>query len=195
MNRISNRQVVFNVIKEPMLRYTLLIALVTSILLCAYSFYFIIPQFGGQLAAYTKDASVRLATHLKGTLPLHKSVLTKKSFTPYIQSEISILMRDLRIEKMKIFSNTGDIVFSSDPKDIGKKNSHDYFFNLVAKGQIFSKVVKKDHKTMEGRIAGREVVETYVPLMTDGAFKGAVEVYYDITENNHILSGLLNLWR
>ena len=191
MNRISNRQVVFNVIKEPVLRYTLLIALTTSILLCTYSFYFIIPQFGGQLAAYTKDASVRVATHLKGTLPLQEDALTQKSFTPYIQSEISLLMKDLRIEKIKIFTNTGDIVFSSDPKDIGQKNTHDYFFNLIAKGQIFSQVVKKDHKTMEGRIAGREVVETYVPLMTDGVFNGAVEVYYDISKNSHILSGLL----
>ena len=46
--------------------------------------------------------------------------------------------------------------------------------------------------SLEERTVDTEVVESYIPLMQEGIFKGAVEVYYDITENMEALSELLN---
>ncbi len=195
MMTIYTKKTLINIVKEPVLRYTLLIALVTPVILCYYSFYFVFPQFGDQLAKYTEDAAVRVGNHLKETISLRNDILDAQTFTPHIKSEIAILMRDLRIEKIKIFSKDGTVIYSSTPEEIGSKNSHDYFFNLIAKGEVYSKVVKKNSRTMEGRVVENEVVESYVPFMAGNLFQGAVEVYYDITKNHAILDGLLNRLR
>ncbi len=144
------------------------------------------------MTLYTEDVSERVAAHLKGTLFSHGDTLTIGSFDQDVNNEIFQLMKDLRIEKIKTFSNTGVVLFSSDQEDIGQKNIHDYFQTRVARGDIFSKLVKKGTKTMEGRIAQIEVVETYVPLMKDGVFLGAVEIYFDITRNREMIRTLLN---
>ncbi len=175
-----------------MLRNPLLVAVILAAFFPAYSIYYIFPQFNHQLIQYTEDMSVRVATHLKGPLFSHGESLTEQSFNPAVKSEILKIMKDLRIEKIKTFSNTGIVLFSSDQEDIGRKNIHEYFQTRVAQGDIFSNVVKKGTKTMEGQIAQIEVVETYVPLMQDGVFLGAVEIYYDITRNSGMTRALLN---
>ena len=191
MRTISAGQIILTIFKEPILRYTLLTAILSILFLSCYSFYAIFPQFGSQLADYTEDTAVRVATHLRETIFSEENELTDASFPADVKNEIFILMNDLRLEKIKIFSSTGIILFSSDSKDIGTKTTHDYFYTLIAGGETYSKVVKKNTRTLEGRLVGREVVESYVPFMDNGTFKGAVEIYYDITGNSEILSDLL----
>ncbi len=192
MQQITNKEVFLNLFKQPLLRYTLLITVITVTFLPVYSFYYIFPQFNNQLTKYTQDAAIRVATHLKETIFIHGTTLTQESFSNEVSIEILKLKTDLRIEKIKIFSETGIVLFSSNPKDIGQKNDHDYFYNKIALGFNYSKLVKKNTKTLEGRIVNAEVVESYIPLMQQNIFKGAVEVYYDITENYTDLTMLLN---
>ena len=68
--------------------------------------------------------------------------------------------------KLKIFSESGEIIYSTESKDIGNMNEKDYFHQIVSKGNVFTKVVKKDTKTLEDQEVAIDVVETYVPLMT-----------------------------
>ena len=98
---------------------------------------------------------------------------------------------DFELMKIKVFASDGEIVYSTSEKDIGKINEKDYFHNIVAKGRVFSKVVYKDTKSLEGQVVNEDVVETYVPIMHAGSFIGAFEVYFDITANKNDLDGLL----
>ena len=109
-----------------------------------------------------------------------------------MKTDILNLMRDLRVEQIKVFSKSGEVLFSSNPEDVGKMNTHEYFLTHVAQGKIYSKMVRENSKTLEGRTVAAEVVETYVPLMSMGRFEGAIEVYYDITANMTSLTVLLN---
>lgn len=187
----SLKEIVLNIFREPLLRYTLLIAAISSIFFSAYCLFYIFPRFNQQLSLYAQDASIRVARHLKNaTLPPDRELSTA-SFSDQTKAEITSMMQDLDIEKITIFSALGLIVYSSDPKDIGGKNTHSYFFEQVARGQIYSKVVKKNEKTAEGRTVSAEVVETYVPLMDKEKFTAAVEVYYDITQNSRSLAELI----
>ncbi|MCF6248980.1 MAG: GAF domain-containing protein [Desulfobacula sp.] len=192
MTKIQNKEVFAYIIKQPMLRYTLLISIATAIFFPIYSFYFIFPQFNSQLKNYTQDAAIRVATHLKETLYTHGLSLTKESFSNNVIKDIVKLKQDLRIEKIKIFSHSGVVLYSSNPEDIGKKNTHDYFYEKIVLGEIYSKIVRKNTKTLEGRVVNFEVVESYVPLMQEGVFKGAFEIYYDITSNYKALTRSLN---
>ena len=103
------------------------------------------------------------------------------------------MKEDFVLERFKIFSKQGEVIFSTTPKDIGNKNKNDYFYNIVAKGNVYTKVVNKDTPSLEGRIVTTNVVETYVPLLANGSFIGAFEIYYDITARKKNLDNLLAL--
>jgi hypothetical protein len=91
----------------------------------------------------------------------------------------------------KAFSPSGEVVFSADPNEVGEINQNRYFHDFVAKGKVYAKVVAKDEASLEGRKVTRDVLETYVPLMNNGKFLGAFEIYYDITGRKKELDKLL----
>ena len=91
--------------------------------------------------------------------------------------------------KIKVFAPDGEIVFSSSEKEVGTINEKDYFHNIVAKGGVFTKVVKKDTKSLEEQIVNVDVMETYVPVMFAGSFAGAFD--YMNFKNNGVEQGAL----
>lgn len=79
--------------------------------------------------------------------------------------------------RYKLFDHRGVIIHATRPEDVGQKNTKPYFDNLVRKGQTFAKI-----ETDENFGESRSVVsEAYVPIMSVGEFRGAVEVYVDVT--------------
>jgi len=76
---------------------------------------------------------------------------------------------------LKVFSASGEIVFSDDPNEIGDINQRRYFHDIVAKGKVYAEVVPKDKESLEGRKLTSDVLETYVPLMNDGRFLGLLK--------------------
>ncbi len=184
-------EIVKNIFKRPLLRYTFIISTAISVFLPAYGHFMIYPEFQNQLKDYAKDTAMRVATHLKSSIYSHGTTLTAQSITPKVIGDVTSLTKDLKIEKIKIFAKSGLVLFSTAPQDIGQKNKHSYFFEHIAKGKTFSKIVDEQDMTMEGRKVTSKVVETYIPLMAEGEFKGAVEVYYDITESGHKLAAII----
>lgn len=190
--QIKYVDVVKTLFRLPLLRYTLFISMAISVFLPAYGNFFIYPQFNKQLKDYTEDTAIRVANHLKSRVTLHGKNLTEHSFTQEVVKDVMGIVKNLDIEKIKIFSQSGIVLFSTDTEDIGQKNRHSYFYDYIAKGNTYSKVVDENTKTMEGRTVDSKVVESYIPLMASGEFKGAVEVYYDITKNGKTLTTLIS---
>jgi hypothetical protein len=96
------------------------------------------------------------------------------------------------LERLKIFNKSGEVIYSTNPKDIGTFNKEDYFHNIVATGKVHTNVVKKNTTSLEGRVVTSDVVEIYVPLSRGARFNGAFEIYYDITEKKLELDRLLS---
>ena len=109
-----------------------------------------------------------------------------------IGPELSGLRHEFHLERLKIFDAQGAVIFSTTPAEVGTRNEKSYFRSVVAQGQPYTLLVKKEKKTLEDRVVAIDVVETYVPVMRHGRFVGAVEIYYDITgrlqRHNHTLS-------
>ncbi|MCZ6774168.1 MAG: response regulator [Proteobacteria bacterium] len=118
-----------------------------------------------------------------------------------------ILASDLRVFEFagkagnvfryKVFGPDGRIVFASRASDVGKTNTKPYFSDLVTKGHTFVKIEEEEEFG-----GGRTIVsEAYVPIMDHDRFKGAIEVYVDMTApavahreaGNLALMGLLTL--
>lgn len=193
MKTEKTSRILSNILKTPLLRIFLITSLFVSAIFPLYSVFYIIPSFSMRLTANTEDEAVRTASYLKHLIINEKTELTTDSLSNETISEIRKLKEDFRLEKIKIFSKQGEIIFSTAPEEIGEKNKNDYFYNIVAKGNVYTKVVRKDTKSLEGRIVTADVVETYVPVLSNGTFTGAFEIYYDITDRKKEMDNLLAL--
>lgn len=106
-------------------------------------------------------------------------------------ADLAALTRVSDIYRLKIFDHDGNIVWSSRPGEIGTVTSNDYFFDTVARGNLFSKLARKSpdqidafdlHATSITLDSERIVAEVYAPVLGGGQFAGAIEFYSDISE-------------
>jgi len=156
--------------------------LYSSLLACLFpllNLVLIYPRYQAHLLGGIKEEARKVAHHLSRMAKVEASSLRielSREGEPF-------LLQDFGVSKIKVLDQQGEVIYSSDPKDIGTVNRHDYFQRVVAKGQDFTRVVEKEERTSDGETINRDVVETYQPLMLDGAFAGAFELYYDITHH------------
>lgn len=184
--------IVAHTLKTPILRNILIGCLAISVFFPIYSTFFMLPLFSNELVADTEDEANRTAAYLISSLSLKPDHFTKDSFSPQVVRGINQAMKDLQLEKIKAFSKSGEIIYSTDVKDIGIINRKPYFHEIVAKGRKYSIIVRKNGETAENRIVDRDVAEVYIPIMHDNAFGGAFEIYYDITDRKQKLDDLLS---
>lgn len=180
----------FSIFRLNYLRNILIVAVIIATLLATGNILFIYPSFSNLLTNYKVNEAVRMASHLKSYLRADETELSHDVFSE-IFHEIQEHLKHFKMMNLKVFSKSGEILFSKDPKDIGKINNNSYFFDIVAKGKTYAKVVKKGAKSVEGQKFQAHVVNTYIPIMNNDAFLGAFEVYYDITGAKERLDRLL----
>ena len=184
-----------NILKVPFLRNILLASLVIVVVLPLYDIIFIYPAFTKLLSNDKRTDAIRIARHLSSILVSRETELTKDRLHAHLSEEMEQLKKarnDFELIKLKFFSKSGEIIFSSDPKDVGNINNEKYFREIVAHGKVYAEVIQKDSESLEGQKMPADVVETYVPLMRDKAFLGAFEIYYDITAKKAELDFLLS---
>ncbi len=180
------------VLRSRFLRNILILFIVIAISLVLYNTFFITPSLSKLLINATEDDAVRVTRHLASSMLIsEKTKIGKDSLHLQLSKETEKIKEDFELMNFKVFSAAGEIVFSADPTEIGEINRNTYFRDIVAKGKVHAKVVPKDRKSLEGRKVTSDVLETYVPLMDDGRFLGAFELYYDITERKKQLDRLV----
>ncbi|MBI4848750.1 MAG: PAS domain S-box protein [Nitrospirae bacterium] len=173
--------------KDRALRNIFIISVMIAVLFPLINIYYIYPLFTKLLVANTEDEAERTAGHLQAMLLSDVNDLKKESLPGDLPKRVGRAQNDFEFIKLKLFARDGEIIYSTEPKDIGEVNKHDYFRQMVAKGRNYSKVVKKDTKSLEGKVVKADVVETYIPIMKGDTFIGAFEIYYDITQRDQQL--------
>ncbi|MEE8534288.1 MAG: ATP-binding protein [Alphaproteobacteria bacterium] len=81
-----------------------------------------------------------------------------------------------RIFRYKIYDPDGRIVHASRQEDIGTRTAKPYFSEIVAAGRVHVNL-----RDGEGPPNPSPYAEAYAPVMEGGAFKGAIEVYVDVS--------------
>ena len=180
-----------NIFKNGILRNILIVSIMLVTTLPLYDYLVIRPSFDKFLTESTNDEALKIANHFVTRFLPKETGLSKNTIKYYVSGDIENFQSDFRLTQFKIFSNSGEIIFSSDPKEIGNINNQRYFHEIVTKGKVITKGVQKETKSLEGQVMSVDVVETYVPLMSDGIFLGAFEIYYDITARKKQLDKLL----
>ena len=140
--------------------------------------HYIYPRFEKQLLDNTENKVVRMGKHLMRTI-LKSYSGGKFVISDEIKTYFDNTCKDFNLRKIKIFSNSGETIYSTSDEEFGEINKNTYFHDIVSKGKTYTKVVKKNTKSLENQIVDADVVETYVPIMKGGDFLGAFELYYD----------------
>jgi len=172
-------------------RNILILSILVVILLPAYNTAFVYPSITKLFNETLMKDATSIAKHFMSMFEAGTNELTQKSFNPQILKEIDTLRENFGLAKLKIFSKSGEILFSTDSKEIGGINAERYFQEIVAQGNVYTEVVKRNSDSLEHQRMLVDVVETYVPMVKDGVFLGAFEVYYNITEKKQNLESLL----
>ncbi len=164
------------------------IALGLAALFPSWEALFVYPRFESVLVRFTEDDAVRLTRHLSASLLKAPDLLHAERLTDDVIAEVTTAMQDFGVAEIKVFSASGLVLWASDAAKIGERNTHVYFRDIVAQGQPFSKLARKATESQEGQIVARDVVESYAPIMVDGRFQGAFEVYADVTGRLAVLA-------
>ncbi len=167
--------------KDRFLTILVLLSAASVLTLAAFNVFFLFPSFSHLLADVSEDDAVRIASHLGNIILSDRIPVERGSMPSAFREKAELLRKDFKLMKLLIFSPSGETVYSSDPGDIGHIVNERFFSEVVAKGKVYTEFVKKDSRSVSGQTAKTDVIETYVPIMKDGAFIGAAEVYMDIT--------------
>ena len=173
------------------LRIIALIIVLAVLSLPLFIIFFISPAVTTLVEENAKEESLRIASHLASMLISEEAVLERGVLPPNFPAEAEKVKKDFDLMKLRVFSASGEVIFSTDSEEIGTVNTELYFKNSVTRGGIYSSVARKGAKTLEGEISGVDVAETYVPITKEGKFSGAFEIYYDITERISKLNAVL----
>jgi signal transduction histidine kinase len=152
--------------------------------------YILYPSFDNYLIKITEQEALLFGNYISKTY-LEGGQELSENAVHQLSKHIETNLEDFQLEKFKLFAPDGRIMYSTSKEEIGMTNRKEYFFNTVAQGMPFTEVVKKDSHSLEGQIFTKDVVETYIPVISKGQFIGAFEIYYDITEKQQALSNIL----
>ncbi|RJQ46920.1 MAG: EAL domain-containing protein [Nitrospiraceae bacterium] len=178
--------------KEKLIKNIFLVSVAIAIIFPLTNIYIIFPAFTKLLITNTEHEAERVGSHLASMILKHDHELTRESVSEHFSGGKSdVVLKDFHLLKLKIFSPSGQIIHSSDQSETGEMNTNHYFNEIVAGGKPYTNVVKKGTQSLEGETVTADIVETYVPVMRNGQFAGAFEIYYDITGRSQILNSLV----
>lgn len=166
-------------------------SLAAVLVLPTYVYFFLTPKFTGLIIENSEHEAKQVTNHLISMFFPDAQKFTKDFVYQTLVQHDKNLQREFNIEKIKVFLANGEIVYSSEKEDIGEFNTNSYFIEVVGRGRLYSKIIKKEKETLEGRIVTVDVVEIYVPIMKDGLFVGAFEIYLDISSTYARLNSLM----
>lgn len=169
------KHIFFNIFKNRFFRNLLLFVTFFILVTPFYLFENISKRFSDEIFYNIKDDAKNVAKHIHSRHFDLETILL-------LNNDMGKIIEDFNVYKVRFFDNDGVIVISSQEEEIGQKNKYDYFYDIVAKGEIFHTLVKKDGISNEGIKMKKDIVEIYIPFMNGTNFLGSFELYYDVTD-------------
>lgn len=106
--------------------------------------------------------------------PITEETILPQKFIDSIEN----ISRVIGLPKVKIFTNAGIIVYSTDPTDLGNKTSKSFFSEMLVDG-----IPRSEIKVFKDSLQSSEIhlIETYIPIYENTVPVGAFEIYHNIT--------------
>ncbi|KAF0215118.1 MAG: hypothetical protein FD174_4219 [Geobacteraceae bacterium] len=124
--------------RDTFLRNILIVSVAAVLILPIYTALYTYPSFKQMLISYTEETAERLTLHLSNEMFPEGKELRKDLLTGAFFKGTENVIKDFKLMKIKVFSPTGEITYSTESKDIGKVNKERYFSEFVAKGKKYT---------------------------------------------------------
>lgn len=174
-----------------LLRIILLVSVIAICLFPLYTVTVLSPSFTELLIEDKKDDALLLALFFSNSLVSETGELKKGALPERFLSWVNSLNQNARYAKLKIFLPSGEIIYSTEPADIGHTNTRSYFRDIKTHGTVRAEVIPRNSASLENEVMPADVVETYVPIMKDDKLIGVFEIYYDISAEKQKLAALI----
>ncbi|MFO7606648.1 MAG: ATP-binding protein [Desulfurivibrionaceae bacterium] len=168
--------------------FRLLVFLIITIL-PLYSVFIMTPLFTDLIFGNLETSAINSARHLSRMIVGNPGI-TAASIPSELGEESRKFLNDFKILKIKIFSVDGTVVFSTTPENLGETYPDAGFWEKIANGSSYSKIVKEKNLSVDNESFQHDVIETYYPLTREGRLIGAVEIYTNVSRQQKALSSL-----
>jgi len=158
----------------------LLVSFLMVVVLLISNFFITFPSVKQQLIDLAEYETGQIANHLAKMVHADTPLSSVVESPTFIES-VEEVVTDFKLWKLKVFSASGITLYSTEISEIGQENRGKEFSDTIAQGKRFTQLRKKGDLSVEEAGIERDVVETYIPIMRDGHFIGAFEIYYDVT--------------
>lgn len=184
---------------ESLRRLFLLTAIVSAVMILLFSGFSFYRVFSGFVIASARDDSVNVChllidqqnRFLIGDVPGQGARLAVD------QNTLSSLDRNMRaflhpfdIIKIKVYDNSGRIIYSTDPTIIGRIDKNNGRLLNALEGNVDAKMTTKGevHDLDHEQLLDVDVVETYVPIRDEaGKVLGSSEVYLNVSKYRNLI--------
>jgi len=167
------------------------VSLVAISLFPIYTVGFLAPQFEELLVESTKDEAIRLARYISTLVVEEDEELRRGTLPARLLDRLGSLEGDGHLVKMRIFSPFGEIIYSTEPAEVGQFNKDAYFRQIAATGTGRAEIIPKQSRSLENEVVAADVVETYVPITKGGRLLGVFELYHNVSKGRSDLNRLI----
>jgi diguanylate cyclase (GGDEF)-like protein len=169
------------------------VSIITIVLFPLFTLFHQYPNITRLLEEFTVNEAVGIAKYLSGLIVVDDQELKPGSLTEEIVNQIRKVEQDAQFVRLRIYSPSGRILYSSKSEEIGAVNQDPYFRQMIADPKVLAESVERGGTSSENRYMSTDVVETYVPIIREGRLTGVFEIYYDISAEKQKLKNLINL--
>jgi hypothetical protein len=175
------------------LKLILLVSLATIVLFPLYVVLYERPAFVALHRQNIAEEAERFAIHLSSVIITEQAELKRESLPASLITQIRSLEKDPHFLKIKIFAPSGEVLYSTDPTEVGSVNRYPYFQEITSQARRRTQEVLRDTASLERKTMRTDVVETYVPVLRQGKVIGVFEIYYNISAEKEKLEALVSL--
>jgi signal transduction histidine kinase len=136
-----------------------------------------------QAESHNVDLARTLANALNAQVkPLLVSRTADDAAIEALNQRVVALLGGLSVVKVKIYDLDGRTAFSSERRQVGENKSANAGFRQARAGAVASELVHRDtFSAFESTIENRDLLSSYIPMVSDGAVSGVFEIYSDVT--------------
>ncbi|MFQ6671678.1 MAG: nitrogen regulation protein NR(II) [Candidatus Tectimicrobiota bacterium] len=172
-------------VQNKLLRNISVCSLLLVILYPVIDIKIIYPVMTTSIINNMKHEVERFTIDIAKSLGLRRVALEGATLPDDVLNRIKNFEKELNVTRVKIYTASGETIYSSNPADIGTVTREWSFTETVAKGYVHTNLLHSKVPPDDGETAAVYLVNTKVPIMEDNTFVGAFEVFYNIT--NRIL--------
>jgi diguanylate cyclase (GGDEF)-like protein len=180
-------------VRPAFLIVLVVVSVATILLFPLFAVLYQYPKMEELLRNFTLNEAVGVAKDLTSVLVPDDRVLEPALITAETRERIGRLEREAHFVKLKIYSPDGQVLYSSDTREVGTFNSDPYFQDVLTNRSIVAQEVERGGLSFEKEHMSSDLVEAYVPIERGTRLLGVFEIYYDIAPEKRELRRLTSV--